>query len=108
MDDGSIDQIINIITDMFRKNQPFFAIRRHLDKEGYTLSEHQLFDAMKKAFKVLDDSVDYDEATHIIKTILQLDDLYTKNYAIQDYRECRAILTEKAALYNQFRLMQIE
>lgn len=104
MDDRT-DTVINIIADMYRKNQPVLAIRRHLSKSGYELSDKELFDKMTDAFKMLDESVDYDEATWIIKTIAQYDDLYTRNYAIQDYRECRSILMEKTNLYNQFRML---
>ena len=70
------DKVTNIIADMYRKNQPVISIRRHLSSEGFELTDKELFDKMTQAFKMLDESVDYDEATSIIKTVAQYDDLY--------------------------------
>ena len=78
------------------------TIRRYLSKktqEKFNISESQFSLDLAKAYRYLMDDLKVKRKQKANEIIFRLENLYNKNYNIQDYRECRAIIETIAKLY---------
>lgn len=67
--------------------------------ENWNISSRQIDDYLKSVYEEIKEiyGKNYKE-TIIQKQLVQLDDLYVKNYTIEDFRECRNIIESKSKL----------
>ena len=78
------------------------TIRRYLSKktqEKFNISESQFSLDLAKAYRYLMDDLKVKRKQKANEIIFRLENLYNKNYNIQDYRECREIIETIAKLY---------
>lgn len=92
-DSTEIEKRVNVIYLMLIQGFQRKTIIQYCAK-NFEIGERQADEYIKKARDTM--SAEMDIATDLKKSeiLSQLYDLYTKNYKIEDYRECRNILSQ--------------
>ena len=64
--------------------------------ENWNINERQVDDYLKRVYTEIKETYNDDYKKSLLdKHIAQLEDLYVKNYTIEDFRECRNIIESK-------------
>lgn len=67
--------------------------------ETWNISSRQIDDYLKIVYEEIKSTYGQDYKEKLIeKQLAQLDDLYVKNYTIEDFRECRNLIETKSKL----------
>ncbi len=75
------------------------ASRKYIVRYGsetWNITSRQIDDYLKIVYNEIKETYGEDYKKNILtKQLAQLDDLYVKNYTIEDFRECRTIIESK-------------
>ena len=82
---------IQTVVEMLYKQQPRQSIVRFAS-ENWNVGERQVDNYISRATKCIKESRVIDHEFLSSNYRLALQDLYSKNYRIQDYRECRMLI----------------
>jgi hypothetical protein len=67
--------------------------------ENYQINSRQVDEYLKRVNEEIKETFSEKEKKDLIaKQLAQLEDLYVKNYTIEDFRECRNVLESKAKI----------
>lgn len=67
--------------------------------EKWNVSSRQIDDYLKRVYEEIKETYSIDEKKELVsKQLAQLEDLYVKNYTIEDFRECRNIIESRAKM----------
>lgn len=94
---AEIELRISTISEMVVKGYTRDKIIRYASAE-WKVSERTTDTYLKKAWDKIHKSTNYDLKQEVTLQRARFEDLYSKNYNIQDYRECRQVLDSLAKL----------
>lgn len=96
--DAEIELRLAIIYEMVVKGASRKYIVRY-SAETWNLASRQVDEYLKRVYDEIKETYGEEYKKDILsKQIAQLDDLYVKNYTIEDFRECRTIIESKSKL----------
>lgn len=96
--DAELELRIAIIYEMVVKGASRKYIVRY-GSETWKISSRQIDDYLKRVYEDIKETYGEDYKKDILsKQLAQLDDLYVKNYTIEDFRECRNLIESKNKL----------
>ena len=96
--DAEIQLRIDTIYEMVVKGASRKYIVRYCS-EKFKISSRQTDEYLSRVYDEIKNTFDTEKKQQIIsKQLAQLDDLYVKNYTIEDYRECRNIIESRSKL----------
>jgi len=96
--DAEILLRINTIYEMVVKGASRKYILRYCS-ENFNIESRQVDEYLKRVYQDIKDTFTVKDKTDLIcKQLAQLDDLYVKNYTIEDFRECRSIIESRSKL----------
>lgn len=96
--DAEILLRINTIYEMVVKGASRKYIVRYCS-ENFKISSRQTDEYLKRVYEEIKETYSPEEKEKLIsKQMAQLDDLYVKNYTIEDFRECRNIIESRSKL----------
>ena len=88
---------VSTVAEMIIKGQGRDKILRYGSKE-WNVSDRQIDEYLAKAWEKIGRNTDYDIKREIKLQRARFEDLYQKNYTIQDYREARQVLDSIAKM----------
>lgn len=94
---AEIELRVSTVSEMLIKGQGRDKIIRY-GSENWNVGERQIENYIAKAWDKIEKNTDYQLAQEIHLARARLEDLYSKNYTIQDYRECRQVLDSLSKL----------
>jgi len=96
--DAEIQLRINTIFEMVVKGASRKYIVRYC-AENFKIESRQVDEYLSRVYDEIKETYTQEDKEKLIsKQMAQLDDLYVKNYTIEDFRECRNIIESKAKL----------
>ena len=96
--DAEIELRLATIYEMVVKGASRKYIVRYCS-ENYQISSRQVDEYLKRTYEEIKNTFGQQEKEDLIsKQLAQLEDLYVKNYTIEDFRECRNIIESKSKL----------
>lgn len=96
--DAEVELRIATVYEMVVKGASRKYIVRY-GSETWKISSRQIDDYLKRVYQEIKETFGQDYKESIIsKQLAQLDDLYIKNYTIEDFRECRNLIETKSKL----------
>jgi len=96
--DAEIQLRIDTIYEMVVKGTSRKNIVRYCS-EKFSISSRQTDEYLSRVYQEIKDTFTIEDKQQIIlKQMAQLDDLYVKNYTIEDFRECRNIIESRSKL----------
>lgn len=94
---AEIELRVSIVSEMLIKGQGRGKIIRY-GSENWNVGERQIENYIAKAWEKIEKNTDYDIRREIQLQRARFEDLFQKNYTIQDYREARQVLDSIAKL----------
>lgn len=96
--DAEIELRIATIYEMVVKGASRKYIVRY-GSETWNVSSRQIDDYLKRVYEDIKEAYGDEYKEQVLnKQLAQLDDLYVRNYTIEDFRECRNIIESKSKL----------
>lgn len=96
--DAEIELRIATIYEMVVKGASRKYIVRY-GSETWEITSRQIDDYLKRVYEEIKETYGESYKKNILeKQLAQLDDLYVKNYTIEDFRECRNIIESKTKM----------
>lgn len=96
--DAEIELRIATVYEMVVKGASRKYIVRY-GSENWKISSRQIDDYLKRVYEDIKEAYGDEYKEQVLnKQLAQLDDLYIKNYTIEDFRECRNIIESKSKL----------
>ena len=96
--DAELELRIATVYEMVVKGASRKYIVRY-GSETWNISSRQIDDYLKRVYEEIKETYGENYKKDILsKQLAQLDDLYVKNYTIEDFRECRTIIESKSKL----------
>ena len=96
--DAEIELRIATVYEMVVKGASRKYIVRY-GSENWNISSRQIDDYLKRVYEDIKEAYGNEYKEQVLnKQLAQLDDLYVKNYTIEDFRECRNIIESKSKL----------
>lgn len=93
-----VNKRISMVYEMIIKGASRPFILRYA-AEKWDLKERQIDTYIKKAHSVIIDEAQRIKEDLLDKCVTRLEDLYKKNYTVEDFRECRNIIADKRKLF---------
>ena len=88
---AEIELRVSTVAEMIIKGQGRGKIIR-FGSENWNVGERQIENYISKAWEKIERNTDFDIKQELKLQRARFEDLYGKNYTIQDYRECRQVL----------------
>jgi len=96
--DAEIQLRIDTIYEMVVKGASRKYIVRYCS-ENWKISSRQTDEYLSRVYEEIKNTFTVEDKQKLVsKQLSQLDDLYVKNYTIEDFRECRNIIESRAKL----------
>jgi hypothetical protein len=96
--DAEVELRISTVYEMVVKGASRKYIVRY-GSETWNVSSRTIDEYLSRVYLEIKETYGEDYKKNILsKQIAQLDDLYVKNYTIEDYRECRNLIESKSKL----------
>lgn len=106
--DAEIELRIATIYEMVVKGASRKYIVRY-GSETWKISSRQIDDYLKRVYEEIKETYGKEYKENLMsKQLAQLDDLYVKNYTIEDFRECRNLIESKSRLLGLNEPIKIE
>lgn len=105
---AEIELRISTIYEMVVKGTPRRDIVRY-GSETWKITSRQIDDYLKIVYDEIKYTYGDDYKKNILeKQLAQLDDLYVKNYTIEDYKECRNIIESKSKMLGLNEIVELD
>lgn len=91
-DSSEMDKRVNIVYLMLLQGFQRKQIIQYC-ADNFQIGERQTDEYLGKAREIIKSNIDCDTSSKKNEILNQFYDLYQKNYALEDYRECRNLLT---------------
>lgn len=91
-DSSEMDKRVNIVYLMLLQGFQRKQIIQYC-ADNFQIGERQTDEYLGKAREIIKSNIDCDTSSKRNEILNQFYDLYQKNYALEDYRECRNLLT---------------
>lgn len=103
-----IENRIDYVFEMYVKGASTKYILRHCS-EKWNISNRQIETYLQRAKNYIDTHYNDEYKKGVLnRALAQVDNLYVKNYTIEDFRECRNIIESKCKLLGLYPTKQIE
>ncbi|MGV4404945.1 hypothetical protein ACQ1PF_07935 [Ornithobacterium rhinotracheale] len=102
-----VEERIELTAKLLLRGKSYSEIVRLYAKK-YDLAPRTVDNYIRRAKEKIKSIADIEKDYEMAKAFLQLDELYTKNMEIEDFRECRAIIESKSKLFGWAEAQKID